>query len=220
MYDIKPNLVIGFHGCERFIRDQLLNKPNEIIFSRQPYDWLGHGMYFWENNYTRAFQWAEDKMKRGTIQNPAVIGAVLYLGYCCDFLDAKYIQRLKDNYKTMTDAYKAAGKEMPQNKDLPHDKHKDRILRELDCAVIEHMHGRYSAQSQSEIKQNGFTEGKIFDSTRAVFTEGGPVFEGAGLFEKSHIQICIRNPNCILGFFLPRKEIDFIPEWEKNKPAA
>jgi hypothetical protein len=136
MYDVKPNLVIGFHGCERSIRDQLLNKPNEIIYSRQPYDWLGHGMYFWENNYTRAFQWAEDKMRRGAIQNPAVIGGVLYLDYCCDFLDAKYIQMLKVHHKAMADFHKAGGKEMPQNKDLPQDKHKDKILRELDCASL------------------------------------------------------------------------------------
>jgi hypothetical protein len=220
MYDIKPNLVIGFHGCERAVRDQLLNKPNKIVYSRQPYDWLGHGMYFWENNYTRAFQWAEDKMRRGAIQNPAVIGGVLYLGYCCDFLDAKYIQMLKVHHKAMADYYKAASMEMPQNKDLPQDKYKDKILRELDCAVIERMHEKYSLQAQAEIKEKGFTEGKVFDSTRAVFTEGGPVFEGAGLFEKSHIQICIRNPNCILGFFLPRKEIDFMPGWEKDKHAA
>lgn len=220
MYDVKPNLVIGFHGCERAIRDQLLNKPNDIIYSRQPYDWLGHGMYFWENNYTRAFQWAEDKMRRGAIQNPAVIGGVLYLGYCCDFLDAKYIQMLKVHHYEMAVAYKAASREMPQNKDLPQDKYKDKILRELDCAVIERMHEKHSEQAQEEIQEKGFTKGKIFDSTRAVFTEGGPVFEGAGLFEKSHIQICIRNPNCILGFFLPRKEIDFIPGWEKDKSAA
>jgi hypothetical protein len=195
-------------------------KPNGIIFSRQPYDWLGHGMYFWENNYTRAFQWAEDKMKRGAIKIPAVIGAVLHLGYCCDFLDAKYIQMLKNSYKTMAEAYKTAGVKMPQNKDLPHDRHKDKILRELDCAVIESMHVQYWAQEQSEMKEKGFTENKGFDSTRGVFTEGGPAFEGAGLFEKSHIQICIRNPNCILGFFLPRKEIDFIAGWQKDKPAA
>jgi hypothetical protein len=220
MYDVKPNLVIGFHGCERAIRDQLLNKPNEIAYSRQPYDWLGHGMYFWENNYTRAFQWAEDKMRRGAIKDPAVIGAVLYLGYCCDFQDAKYIQMLKKSYETLTKAYKLAGIEMPQNKDLPQDKHKDKILRELDCAVIESLHDQYSARAMSEIKQKGFTENRIFDSTRGVFTEGGPAFEGSGLFEKSHIQICIRNPNCILGFFLPRKEIDFMPGWEKDKPAA
>jgi len=43
----------------------------------------------------------------------------------------------------------------------------------------------------------------MFDSIRGVFTEGGPAFDGAGLFAKSHIQICIRKPNCIQGFFMP-----------------
>jgi hypothetical protein len=220
MYDVKPNLVIGFHGCDRAIRDQLLNKPDDIVISKKPFDWLGHGMYFWENNYTRALQWAESKMKRGAINTPAVIGAVLYLGYCCDFLETKYIRMLQGSYSNMAIGYKIAGKELPRNKDLPHDKHHDKILRELDCAVIEKMHQAIVGLVQSEIKENGFSDHKVFDSTRGVFVEGGPAFEGAGIFEKSHIQICIRNLNCIKGFFLPRQEIDF-PEWlEKNKAAA
>jgi hypothetical protein len=78
----------------------------------------------------------------------------------------------------------------------------------------------HATEMPSNSDKKDFIGNKAFDSTRGVFTEGGPVFEGAGLFEKSHIQICIRNPNCILGFFLPRKEIDFMPGWEKNKPAA
>jgi hypothetical protein len=41
------------------------------------------------------------------------------------------------------------------------------------------------------------------------FTEGGPAFDGSGLSAKSHVQICIRNPNCIKGFFLPRRESTF-----------
>ncbi|HEV3326191.1 MAG TPA: hypothetical protein VG052_11320 [Puia sp.] len=161
MYDVKPNLVIGFHGCECAIRDQLLNKPNDIIISRQPYDWLGHGMYFWENNYTRAFQWAEDKMKRGAIKTPAVIGAVLYLGHCCDFLDAKYIQMLKDSYEAMRISFRATGKEMPQNKDLPHDRHKDKIFRELDCSAIEFMHSEILDKAKTEMKEKGITESKV-----------------------------------------------------------
>ena len=77
MYDVKPNLVIGFHGCDASVRDLLLKEPNRIVISREPYDWLGHGLYFWENNFERALQWAEDKKRRGKIINPAVIGAVL-----------------------------------------------------------------------------------------------------------------------------------------------
>ena len=73
MYDIRPNLIIGFHGCDADVRDKLINNPDTIVASKEPYDWLGHGMYFWENNYHRALQWAQDKYKRGKIKVPAVI---------------------------------------------------------------------------------------------------------------------------------------------------
>ena len=50
------------------------------------------------------------------------------------------------------------------------------------------------------------------DSIRAAFIEGEEIYPGAGFNEKTHIQICIRNPNCIKGFFLPRKRNhDFNP---------
>ena len=109
----------------------------------------------------------------------------------------------------MEKAYKEADKPLPLNKDSSKDPHKNKLLRQLDCAVIEYMHARISAQIKNDVVTKGFTELKMFDSTRGVFMEGGPIYEGAEIFEKSHIQICIRNSNCIKGFFLPRAEIEF-----------
>jgi|SRR6185437_8966487 len=220
MYDVKPNLIIGFHGCEASVRDALLNNPHEIKISREPFDWLGHGMYFWENNYERALQWAQDKKRRGAIKEPAVIGAVLYLGVCCDFLDRKYIQLLAQYFVAMEEINSASGKVLPSNKDLPNDPHKDKILRHRDCAVIEYMHGEISHRVQYDIQKKGYTDNKIFDTTIGVFTEGGPAFQGAGLFAKSHIQICVRNPNCIQGFFMPRREINFATWLQMNKAIS
>jgi len=49
--------------------------------------------------------------------------------------------------------------------------------------------------------------GKLpYDSARGVFIEGSPIYTNAGFSEKTHIQICIRNANCIKGFFIPREE--------------
>ena len=152
MYDIKPNMIIGFHGCEASVRDALLNNPNEIKISRKPFDWLGHGMYFWENNYERALQWAQDKKSRGAIKEPAVIGAVLYLGYCCDFLDSKYIRLLAQSFDGLEERSKESLEVIPSNKDIASDPHKDRILRHLDCAVIEYMHVRIFAGVQRDIQ--------------------------------------------------------------------
>lgn len=210
MYDVKSNLIIGFHGCERHVRDALLLNPHDYKISRKPFDWLGHGLYFWENNYDRALQWATEKKERGKIKEPAVIGAVLQLGYCCDFLEQRYIRFLASYYGTMKSTYEFIGRELPQNNDPSHDVHKNKILRHLDCTIIEFMHARILEQVKEDKVSKGYSEYKVFDSTRGVFIEGGPAFEGAGLFEKSHIQICIRNPNCIRGFFMPRDEVDFV----------
>ena len=73
------------------------------------------------------------------------------------------------------------------------------------------MHSEIEKEYKKDIASKGYSDLKIFDSTRGVFMEGGAVFEGAGISRKGHIQICIRNANCIKGFFLPRKEIEFIP---------
>lgn len=108
--------------------------------------------------------------------------------------------------------YRTENNELPQNKNLTNDQHKDRIIRELDCTLIEYMHQAILEQIVEEKETQGFSELKIFDSVRGVFTEGGPAFPGAGIQEKNHIQICIRNSNSIKGFFLPRKEKDFTPE--------
>lgn len=209
MYDLKSNLVIGFHGCESSVRDELLLHPSKIKFSQQPFDWLGHGLYFWENNYERALRWAMEKKVRGGITVPAVIGAVLQLNYCCDFLDTRYINLLAASYKSMSEVYRLSGDALPANKDVSNDLHKDRLLRYLDCAVIEYMHAKMKNEAAP---QHGNTEHPIFptfDSVRGAFLEGGPAFEGSGIFSKTHIQICIRNPNCIKGFFMPRQEISF-----------
>jgi hypothetical protein len=67
--------------------------------------------------------------------------------------------------------------------------------RELDCAVI-----RYAHQLAEE-------QGFCFDSVRAAFWEGEPLYNGAGFRKQNHIQIAILNPNCIKGIFLPRDKI-------------
>jgi hypothetical protein len=170
---------------------------------------LGHGLYFWENNYTRALEWAQAKKDKGKIDNPAVLGAVLQLGYCCDLLDSKFIKLIKKHYDLMAENYKNSGILLPENIDQADDANHDKLIRKLDCAVIESMHQNILKQYNKNIKANKFSNINVFDSTRGVFTEGGPAFKGAGLLEKSHIQICIRNMNCIKGLFIPREEIAF-----------
>lgn len=115
---------------------------------------------------------------------------------------------VKSYYKNLKDDYLELGLPLPANKNIKEDKHTDLLLRELDCTVLQYMHARILEQYQNDMLDKGHSDFQLFDSTRGVFTEGGPAYAGAGIFDKSHIQICIRNPNCIKGFFMPRKKVN------------
>lgn len=201
MYSSRSNILIGFHGCDESARNELLTKPKNVKISEKPFDWLGHGFYVWENNYERALEWAKDKQKRGKIKKASVIGVVFTLDYCLDLIDSEFIEMLSIYYGLMKKDFLSIGKELPKNKDVKEDAHKDLLIRELDCAVIQYLHQKIKEEKE-KYPDNSLKE---FDSARGVFTEGGPAFPGAGVQKKSHIQICIKNMNCIKGFFLPRK---------------
>lgn len=185
MYKQKPGLVLGFHGCEKSKRDMLLRKPATVSIRRKDYDWLGEGMYFWEFDVEHALVWARDIVKA---KDPAVIGAVIDLGFCLDFTRIDHLSLLKDAYAALCDLHAESGKPLPKNSGGP-----DKKNRMLDCAVINMLH---STRLWSELQS--------FDTVRSPFLEGEPLYPEAGFKSETHVQIAIRNTNCIKGFFLPR----------------
>ena len=210
MYNTRPGLLIGFHGCDKSRQQELLLNSSAMPISEKPFDWLGHGMYFWENNAERALEWANVKQAKGSIEEAAIIGAVIDLGYCCDLLDAAFIKMVAVYYELMKLELKKLDKDLPINRDLKTDVYGDKLLRDLDCATLEFMHKQIRTQYNRDITEKQHSSYKIFDSVRGVFPEGGPAYSGSGFWAKSHIQICIRNANCIKGFFQKREELDFI----------
>ncbi len=188
-------MIVGFHGCDKSVRDQLVNRKISFKRSENNYDWLGHGMYFWDNDPERALEFARFKRDhpqkgRSNIKTPAVVAAVIDLGLCLDLVNSNSIRLLKVAYEILVQDIKKNGQELQKNKPLKGGA--DLIFRYLDCAVIETLH-------DYRVKNNLPT----FDSVRGVFWEGNDLYENAGFKEKNHIQICIRNPDCIKGFFIP-----------------
>ena len=199
LYSSLPNIIIGFHGCDKKVFDKILYEHEPFKSSHNDYDWLGNGMYFWEQNLERAWEWAKSGRTNPklSIITPAVIGAVIDLGFCLNLVDSHNIQMLKLQYEILRSKMAIADKPMPTNKNIKGNS--DLLLRYLDCAVIEDLH-----QERNNNKL------PAYDSVRGVFFEGNPIYETSGFMEQSHIQICVRNPNCIKGFFAPK---DFSDEW-------
>lgn len=186
MYQTLPNLVLAFHGCSRETYEKVLYDHKELNSSTNDYDWLGNGIYFRENSYARALEWAQTHKSK---ESPSVVGAVLDLGFCLNLSDYGCARALSMAYDLLKYESEEAETDLPINSGKD-----DKPLRRLDCAVIERLH-----------KMNEDLHKTAYDSVRGIFFEGAPIYPGSGILEKTHVQICVRNPNCIKGYFAPKE---------------
>ncbi len=180
-------LVVGYHGCtEAFAKGLLLGKKpiREWRPSANDWDWLGHGIYFWEHAPERALRWARERY-RTRRQRPAVLGAYIQLGRCFDLLNEAITALLGETYERVARTRAEQGGSLPRNRG------REGKLRELDCLVIN--------TCIEELRESGAE----YDTVRAAFLEGDPVYPTAGFSRESHIQVAVRNSACILGVFRP-----------------
>ena len=185
--------IFGYHGCDSRIAKAVLDGKARLLASDNTYDWLGRGIYFWEHGPTRAMEWAEQQAgrKSGGIKRPAVLGAVIQLGNCFDLLDVRFTKELSLHATNLEQALQSEKRELPQNEPTGTGDF-DWLRRHRDCfvlnAAIPHMEQLYAC---------------TFHSVRGVFQEGEPAFNGAGIKLKSHIQIAVRDPRALIGYFRP-----------------
>jgi hypothetical protein len=180
-------MVIAYHGCDERVAERLL-AGEPFRKSSNDFDWLGEGVYFWEYGLDRALQFAREQQARGKVERPAVVGALLRLGNCFDLMDTRFTAELSDIFPEFRANYDERGWSMPNNGGAD----PDRLLRRLDCAVLNFYFNALSTLG-----------GTPYDSVRCGFAEGTPVFAGSRIFTKSHVQIAIREQSCLVGTFRP-----------------
>ena len=189
LYRWQPAFVLGFHGTDLQVVKSVVAAPQKgLSKSESKTEWLGHGVYFWENDPARALDWAANGKTKGKVDEPSVVGAIIDLGYCLDLTTISGLEEVKLAFETLRDTYHQAGLDLPKNTGG-----KDRLRRELDCAVIQALH-------QYRIDRGL----PAYDSVRAPFPEANDLYEASGFRAKNHIQVCIINTKrCIKGYFKP-----------------
>lgn len=190
-YEYQPSFMLGFHGCDESVGEKILRgEEAHLRPSEKKYDWLGHGIYFWEGNPSRALQWAQNRQLQAgsTIRIPFVLGAIIDLKRCLDLFDQDGLEQVRHVHKQLDRASKKAGIPLPRNVGRTPDK----VGRERDCTTMNALHEfRHSAALPT------------YDSIRGPFLEGPRLYPRAGFRSQNHIQLCVRNLDCIKGYFRP-----------------
>lgn len=181
--------IIAYHGCDAEIADRLL-RGEAFKKSQNDYDWLREGIYFWEYGADRALRFAHDQKRRGKVETPAIVGALIQLGRCFDLMDTRFTEELPVAFEMLKTIHDHNGEPLPTNAG----KTPDRRLRRRDCAVFNLYLDRLEERDV------------FYDTVRCGFVEGPPAYEGSGIRHQSHIQIAVRNPACVVGVFRPTIE--------------
>lgn len=196
MSDFQSFDVLGFHGCGRDLGLKLIKGTQDLIPSENPWDWLGPGIYFWEQDPARGLEYANDVIE-GRIKNkkapeiPFVVGSIIQLGNCLNLVESTALDILTEAYNGLKQLTEKMGVPMVENKGNN---------RALDCAVIKYIH------------EANRRAGKLpYDTIRCAFPEGGEAYPGAMISRRLHIQICVCNPEMIRGYFLPKPHEKFNP---------
>lgn len=195
MSRLQTSFVLGYHGCDKSVGMKIVNGQAFFTPSHEEYDWLGGGIYFWENDPARAREWAEQKVRIGAYREPFVVGAVIDLANCLDLRTLEDAVLVKDFHTAFCRAQKKAGLPIPKNKNPKNQHGRDLVMRYLDCAVINYLHSLVDTKSPHA----------RFDTVRALFWEGKPLYPGSGFKAKTHTQIAVRTDDCIKGVFIPRQ---------------
>jgi hypothetical protein len=197
----QPFQVTGFHSCDREIGLGALNGKLDLIASDNVWDWLGGGVYFWEQNPERALQYADENANRiqknkKRIKTPFVIGSTIELGNCLNLLEPKAMEIIQQAHDALVELHKKSQTPLPVN---------DGPKRNLDCAVIKYVHEITKLAGQEP-----------YNTVRSAFYEGKEAYPTSNFFMRGHIEICVINADMIKGYFLPRPIPHFNPYLEKE----
>jgi hypothetical protein len=192
----QPYEVVGYHSCDRRLALEILTGTQKLNPSKNAWDWLGEGIYFWEHNPFRSLEYGEENARgiqfnRKRIETPFVLGAIIELKRCLNLQESESLALLTKMYNSMENYYRQANKPLPVNKGAN---------RQLDCTVLQHL--RASSEQDPSLR---------FDTIRCAFAEGDPIYPGTTITTRHHIQLCVLNPACIKGYFLPLPAEKFNP---------
>ncbi|HEX8245400.1 MAG TPA: hypothetical protein VF541_17935 [Longimicrobium sp.] len=162
---------IGFHGTSIERAERILVAGFQI--SRNDWDWLGDGAYFFQDGRARAAEWARERFGN----QAAVVGAEIELDGCIDLLDITWERVLANAHARYVEQLALTGAPLPAQTRGAH-----RLARH----VLNYLAGRMAE------------DGMLVRTVRAAFAEGEPIYPGSALLSRSHVQIAVRDLSAIV----------------------
>ena len=164
--------VFSYHGTSVTAAERIMSSGFQP--STKEWDWLGDGAYFFQDAPMRAWVWAREQYPA----EPAVLCAEIVLERCIDLLDIPWASVIRAAHERFRQEEMMLGHRPLRQDPL-------RGNRQLDRDVVNYAVGLLRLA------------GEEIGAVRATFQEGEPLYPFSALYERSHIQVAVRDMSLI-----------------------
>ncbi len=180
-----PDIIDAYHAGERRVLEDVAERGIRLTWSTQDREWLGHGVYFWGYSLGHAKRWVDigSRLNWWGAEGPAILETKIELKNCLNLLDPSSVELLDAAATMVKKTCVELSVDLPENSryvdGVP-------VERRLDCAIINQVHQIQHIMGRP-----------AFDTVLSGFEDGAPYLPGATFRRTSHIQIAVRNHDCI-----------------------
>jgi hypothetical protein len=187
--------ITGYHGTSRTNANRILAKLDSFKPSANDGDWLGYGVYFWEDAPVRAKIWAQHRFPLEPIE---VLSASVDLTFSLDLFDVTTHRELRRAYVDFVDFEYRSGLRTTQPElrvevgraFTSDDRTSNPLLRK---PVHNYRDRAFIDWYISVLKARKYN----VTSVRGVFLSGHAVCRDSYLFDWSHSQISVIDPGVL-----------------------
>jgi hypothetical protein len=182
----QQHLVRGYHGTT-LPRAQQIVATGQIRISRNDYDWLGQGAYFFQDAPLRAWKWATEWVAPRANEPAAVISADISLKHCFDLVDLANWR-----YLLLAHGRMAATSSLPAQRPPVVRSPTGRRVHILSPAPVTGRSGHNALDcAVAKLAIAVYRKIRPVQSVRGAFVEGQQLYDNSYFFDHSHVQIAV-----------------------------
>ncbi len=196
---IMTRIVRAYHGTTFSAASAIFHRQSPIRLSSKPGNWLGRGLYFYEENLPQAIDWALTQVRLraplGMVDSAAVLVVDLDLTECLDLCSSQWHWHLQIIAQKLAQANMLGDQHGPS---LTTARNTTFVVADYQLpshTSLEHVADREVIDA---LVQDLINAGESITSVRSSFAIGQQPYSNSHFFSDTHTQIAVIKPDRVV----------------------
>ena len=180
-----PAVITGYHASPAWLLELVADAGVRQLWSTRPREWFGFGVYFFAYSKAHAERWVQIGYQLNWWDGnpPGILKSDIETRNCLWLEEPSCVAEIEQAAIDLKAMCGVAGDDLPKNERR---RYGVPVERRLDCAIFELLHFTRMRRGLP-----------AYDTVVGYCASGRPLIPGTTIRLENHVQICVRNHECI-----------------------